>query len=89
MIETQKEHYSKSNSSKSDASYDSSDNSDSSDDKKPPKKKKTEDFGSVPSYFMQQQLDVQTNFAQSMFETVRKGDIEAVKRIERRIGLDV
>ena len=24
-----------------------------------------------------------------MFETVRKGDIEAVKRIERRIGLDV
>jgi ankyrin repeat protein len=24
-----------------------------------------------------------------MFETVRKGDIEAVKRIERRIGLDI
>ena len=44
---------------------------------------------SVPSYFMQQQLDIQTNFAQLMFETVRKGDIEAVKRIERRIGLDI
>lgn len=38
---------------------------------------------------MQQQLDVQSNFAQLMFETVRKGDIEAVKRIERRIGLDI
>ena len=43
----------------------------------------------VPSYHMQQQLGVNATIARLFFDCVLKGDIDAVKKQENRMGLDV
>ena len=43
----------------------------------------------LPSYFLQRQLNVNANIANDFFSVVEKGDIQAVKMKEGRIGLDV
>lgn len=45
--------------------------------------------GSVPSFHIQKSLNVNAAFAKIMFDVVKKGDIEAVKSQENRIGLDI
>ena len=44
---------------------------------------------SLPSYFMQKQLNINANIVNDFFSVVAKGDIAAVKKLENRIGLDV
>lgn len=43
----------------------------------------------LPSYFLQKQLNVNVTIANDFFQVVAKGDISAVTKMERRIGLDV
>ena len=43
----------------------------------------------VPSYHMQQQLGVNATIARLFFDCVLKGDVDAVKKQENRMGLDV
>ena len=43
----------------------------------------------MPSYHMQKQLGVGESIARLFFDKVLKGDIEAVKKQENRIGFDV
>ena len=38
---------------------------------------------------IQKQLDVNGSFAQVLFNLVKKGDIEAVKKQEERLGVDI